>query len=96
MKHIAHNEGYRYMPLDETRTKLTDFDLAVTLICMGCILETIDEESKGKLTFVFKDDEDIRDAIEQYWSNKLLVSPLEFSNARKNLKSRMYGIKSNY
>lgn len=74
----------------------TDFDLSVALMCKNYVLESIENELGNKLVFVFQKDEDIEDVVDGYWSNKILVSPLEFANARKNLKSRIYGMKKNY
>jgi hypothetical protein len=34
--------------------------------------------------------------VDGYWSNRVSVNPLEFSNARKNLKSRIFGMRKNY
>jgi len=94
-KHLAHNEGYEYVPIDEKEVSTSDFDLSVTLICKGYNLETIDSQHNGKLVFVFKNNAGISDVVEGYWSNRITVSPLDFANARKNLKSRIFGMPKN-
>ena len=94
-QHTAHNEGYRYLPLDEKDLSTSDFDLSVTLICKGYNLETIDAQPNGKLVFIFKNIAGISDIVEGYWSNRITVSPLDFANARKNLKSRIFGMQKN-
>lgn len=91
-KHIAYNEGYKYVPTNENDLSTSDFDLSVTLICKGYNLEIIDTEPNGKLIFIFKNTVGISETIDGYWSNKIIVSPLEFANARKNLKSRIFAI----
>lgn len=97
-KHIAENEGYQYIPLDDWTNYFytSDFDLSVTLICKGYNLATIDTEPNNKMVFVFKNNASIGEVIDGYWSNRVLVNPLEFANARKNLKSRIFGMRKNY
>ncbi len=96
-KHIAQNEGYEYVPLDDWTNYFytSDFDLSVTLTCKGYSLATIDAPQNGKLVFVFKNGAGISDAVDGYWSNRITVNPLEFANARKNLKSRIFGMPKN-
>lgn len=98
-KHIAHGEGYRYIPLEDPKDYFStfDFDLAVFLICKEYELETIDTREDKRLVFIFKkDSRDILDIVDEYWSNKTTVSPLDFVNVRKNLKSRIYGMRKPY
>ena len=97
-KHIAENEGYQYIPLDDWTNYFytSDFDLSVTLICKGYNLATIDAEPNNKMVFVFKNNASIGEVVDGYWSNRVLVNPLEFANARKNLKSRIFGMRKNY
>jgi len=97
-KNIDTSENYQCIPLDNWANYFytSDFDLSVTLICKGYILETIDAELNGKLIFVFKNNTGIGKIIDGYWSNKITVNPLEFANSRKNLKTRIFGIKKHY
>ena len=97
-KHIAENEGYQYIPLDDWTNYFytSDFDLSVTLICKGYNLATIDAEPNNKMVFVFKNNASIGEVVDGYWSNRVLVNPLEFANARKNLKPRIFGMRKNY
>lgn len=94
-KHIAEDEGHQYVPLDDWTNYFysTDFDLAVTLLCKNFEMVTIDAEQNGKKIFVFKNDAGIGDVVDGYWSNRIDVHPLEFANTRKNLKSRLFGMK---
>ena len=99
-KHIAQSEGYRYLPLDDTQNyySLKDIDVATTLICKN--FELIDAlptgERQGECTFVFKNEKGLQEMVDGFWSNRIEVHPLEFANARKNLKSRIYGMRKNY
>ena len=52
-KHTGHLEGYAYLPLDEY-FKTNDFSLAVTLICSGFSLTTLDrDDASKKYEFLF-------------------------------------------
>ena len=97
-KNITQEQDYQYIPLDDWSNYFytSDFDLSVTLICKSYNLVTIDAEPSGKFVFVFKNESGIKDVVDGYWSNRITVSPLDFANARKNLKSRMFGAKKHY
>lgn len=92
------NDEYTYIPLKETEGYFYtyDFDFAVTLLCKDCDLVTIDSEAGGRMVFIFENAPEIKEIFDGYWANKITVDPLEFTNARKNLKSRIYGMKKNY
>lgn len=73
-----------------------DFDLSVTLLCKGFNLVSIDEERGGKKIFIFEMTKGIGAVIDGFWSNDVTVRPLEYANARKNLKSRLYAMTKQY
>lgn len=97
-KHLAHDEGYEYIPTDdyENYYYTNDIDVASMLVCKGYNLKDVVAISHNKATFVFKNHPAINDAVDGFWSNRIEVHPLEFSNARKNLKSRIYGMRKGY
>ena len=97
-KNINANEDYQYIPLDDWKNYFytSDFDLAVTLVCKNYTLATIDTEPSNKMVFVFKNKIGLSDVVDGYWSNRITVNPLEFANQRKNLKSRIFGMRKNY
>ena len=74
----------------------SDIDVASMLMCKGYALEDIVAVSHKKVTFVFKNHPAIKDAVDGFWSNRIEVHPLEFANARKNLKSRVYAMQRSY
>lgn len=74
----------------------SDIDVASMLICKGYALEDIVSVSHKKVTFIFKNHPAIKDAVDGFWSNRIEVHPLEFANARKNLKSRVYAMQRSY
>lgn len=94
-KHSAHDEGYQYLPLDDYENYYysNDIDVASALICKGYTLADVVPLSYLKATFVFNNHPAILEAVDGFWSNRIEVRPLEFANARKNLKSRVYGMK---
>ena len=73
-----------------------DIDVASTLVCKGYTLEDVVNSTSNKATFIFRNHPAIKDAVDGFWSNRIEVHPLEFANARKNLKSRIYAMQKNY
>ena len=97
-KHIAHDEGYHYVPLGDYQNYIyiSDIDVASTCICKNHELVSLEKLNDTKATFIFRNKTDISKTIEDFWNNEAFVHPLEFANARKNLKSRIYGIRKIY
>lgn len=95
---MKNNKDFEYVLLnDPNRYFYTyDFDFAVTLLCKECNLVTIDSEPGGRLVFIFDEIPKIKEIFDGFWANKISVDPLEFANIRKNLKSRIYGMKKGY
>lgn len=71
----------------------TDIEIASTLVTQGYTLISIVKISQTKAGFMFKKERGIEDVVNGFWTNQVKVSPLEFANARKNLKSRIYAMK---
>lgn len=74
----------------------SDIDVASLLACKGYTLLDIVTVSHKKVSFIFKNHPAIKDAVNGFWSNRIEVHPLEFANARKNLKSRVYAMQRSY
>lgn len=77
--------------------RTTDIDVASTLLCKGyelahVFLLTGSKANGRKACFVFHGHPAIEDAVQGFWSNRIEVTPQQFANARKGLKSRVYGI----
>lgn len=87
-----------YVPLDDYENYYysNDIDVASTLICKRYELVDIIPISQNKATFVFKNNRSISTDVEGFWGNRVEVRPLEFANVRKNLKSRIFGMKKAY
>jgi hypothetical protein len=97
-KHIAHDEGYKYIPLDDYENYFynEDIEVASALLCRGYKLIDIVPHTRTKMTFVFKSHQTITDAVDGFWSNRIDVRPLEFANHRKNLKTRIFSLQKCY
>jgi hypothetical protein len=92
------SDKFGHVPLDDYENYYysNDIDVASVLICKGYELQDVVPISHNKATFVFKNNEVITDAVEGFWSNRIEVHPLEFANHRKNLKSRIFGMRKDY
>ncbi len=84
---IPHNDYKKYY-------SCSDIEIASTLVSKGYILASIEKISETKATFIFKKKEGIESVVDGFWTNSIQVYPLEFANARKNLKSRIYAMRS--
>lgn len=87
-----HERGHASLDDHKNYHYTNDVDIASMLVCKGYSLEDIFPLSKTKFTFVFKNHPAIADAVDGFWNNRIEVRPLEFSNARKNLKSRIFAL----
>jgi len=69
----------------------TDFPLAVTLICLGSKLVTLNEDTKtiDRVNFVFEKNPEVEKIVAAYWAGSLLVEPKQFWNVSRELKSRI-------
>ncbi len=98
MKKNKESDELEHVPLDDYKHYYysNDIDVASTLICKGYELADITPVNHNKATFVFRNHPAITDAVEGFWSNRIEVRPLEFANIRKNLKSRIFGMRKSY
>ena len=96
MTHTATAEGdFEYIPLNDYQNfyYCTDIEIAATLVAKGFQLASIDKMSEVKATFIFRKERGIESVVDGFWTNSIEVYPLEFANARKNLKSRIYAMR---
>jgi len=71
----------------------TDIVLATTLQFFGNEINSIEKDSSGKSIFYFKRVDDQDTIIQNFWSQKLKVEPINFFNSLRVVKSRLYGNK---
>jgi len=78
-----------FLPVNES-VSLTEFPLAVTLMCLNCPLLAIDENPRtpDRVDFVFSRERAAM-LIQAYWAGSLLVDPKQFWNISRELKSRI-------
>ena len=74
---------------DDDLIALTDLSLASALSLTIPILD-IDISNPKQAIFYFKNSKELKETIDSFWNETLHVSPLNYFNAIKNLKSRMY------
>jgi len=74
-----------------------DIYLAATLLTIGFPIERVDYQIEGERQqavgyFSFEESEKLRDAIKDYWSEKLEVEPRKFISNMRGLKSQVSGV----
>jgi hypothetical protein len=95
MKQQSNMENFKYIPLDDYKNfyYCTDIELASTLCVKNFELVSIDKITESKVSFIFRNEPEITNIVNNFWANKVTVFPLEFANARKNLKTRVFAMK---
>lgn len=79
------------MKTDTHAYSTTDIALGAYLVSIGYRMISIDRNDPKRSEFYFARGGGLDRAIELYWSNKAKVSPLDYFNSIKYLKSRIYG-----
>lgn len=69
-----------------------DLTLAATLLAMGFDVLGIDMSNPKRQLFHFQKTLEIDSVIENYWNKKIVLSPIDVANSRRELITR---IKSN-
>lgn len=67
-----------------------DLGLAAALISIDFQLFDLDKSNPRKVQFLFKDSNDLQEAIEDYWSNSLKVNARTNFETLKMLKNRIH------
>lgn len=88
----SQSEEYKYIPLDDPALVWTTYDLgcSAALLTAGFELLSLNKDNPHKSLFVFKKVEEIAEAVEGYWSGKLVVSARSYFDNIKMLKNRIY------
>jgi len=69
----------------------TDLNCSVSLICSGFELASLDRTDPRRVRFVFYKFPGLEQAVDDYWSNTLLVKARTMADNLKSMKSRLYG-----
>lgn len=76
----------------ENEYRTNDFALTASLLALNFKVLRLDKKGSGKVIFAFNDSDNLNQAVEDYWQDKLTINPKAFFNAQKELKARMYAI----
>jgi len=68
-----------------------DFGLSVTLIYLGNELMLNPAPEDKRVTFHFELTPTLKQEVQDYWNNALLVNPRRYANESKALKSWLHG-----
>ena len=70
--------------------KTNDFALAVSLLCLGFNIISLDKTNPRRVYFIYEHSGALEDAISDFWSNKVTVNPKTFLSTQKELKARVF------
>jgi len=97
-KHLGHEDGYRYQYFDEyggpDEYRLKDLEISSALVASGFEVVEILPKSRHEFWFVFSHTEELAEAVEAFWNHSMQLSPLLFSTTRRNLKNRLFTLKT--
>ena len=68
----------------------TDLGLAAALVSEGFTISLLDRTHASKVGFIFKQEGNMEEMINDYWSDKLKVKAQSYFNSIKMLKSRVH------
>lgn len=67
----------------------SDLALTAALVCWGFTVISIDRTDPGRAVFSFKKSKEIEQAIKFFWDNSGKISPKDYFNVLRELKSRI-------
>jgi len=73
-----------------------DLALCAALLCSGLSIIDIDKTNLKRVFFLFEKNRKNEIVIDKYWKHELLVDPINYFNALKELKTRIYENKYEY
>jgi hypothetical protein len=86
------NEKITYLK-DKDYFTTPDLNLTACLLCLGYELTAIDRARDQKL-FIIKRDEGLDEMVREYFAHHLTVDPLQLVHTLKDLKTRLYHVRS--
>jgi hypothetical protein len=75
---------------DKLLIKISDLNLASTLLCLGHDILGIDNINPKRVFFYFDQSDKTTKSIKDYWSDSVKVNPKVLANYRRELLSRIY------
>ena len=75
--------------IEEKYFRDSDLILICALVILGFKIDSIDVSNPQRVIFSIKRTEGLDKALKLYWNNELRVSPKDFGNNLKNLKTQI-------
>jgi len=75
--------------IEEIFFRDSDLILICTLVILGFKIDSVDVSNPQRVIFSIKRTEELDKALKLYWNNDLKVSPKDFGNNLKNLKTQI-------
>lgn len=79
------------LPSEHSQYYTHDLGCAAALVSVGFMLVELDKENPHKVGFIFRGDEKLNKATEDYFSDRLIVNARTFFDNLRMLKNRIYG-----
>lgn len=76
--------------MDKPLVKISDINLASTLLTLGFNILGTDDLDPTRVYFYFDDTQAVKETIDLYWRNELKVNPQSFSYSRREVLSRIH------
>lgn len=91
-EHKDNQEENQSIPLEDPENYFFTSDLGCTasLVSAGFELVSLDKQNPQKVLFIFKRKDGINKAVDNYFSDKLMVNARSLIDNIKNLKNRIY------
>lgn len=70
--------------------EVVDLGLAASLTASGFVVTRIDRANPRRVVFIFEPSPQLRDCIERFWSNQLLLPATVLLEHIRMLKTRIY------
>lgn len=75
---------------DKLLIKISDLNLASTLLCLGHDVLGIDNTNPKRVFFYFDQNDKVVSSVKDYWGDGIRVNPKVLANYRRELLSRIY------
>lgn len=76
--------------MNDGEYRTSDFYLSATLLTLGTEVVGLDRTNPARVVFRFRDHDDRRQWVRDYFAGNLRVNPAQFAAAIKALKAELY------
>ncbi len=70
----------------------SDLPLVAALLSHGAKIEFLERNGGPRVSFYFRRERALDKLVEAFWAHSLTVEPLQYFNALKEAKTRLYGV----